>query len=443
MSMDNIRPTTLVGIKRLAKSIKTRDGISHQEALSAAARSAGFQNFRHAAKQLPFVGTAASNQPAQHLLYITHYWKDRAKGGEGRETLAVQLSKPWSQLVTVAQMAHHRSLGDLVAEGPDHLVRRGLNESQSRAQRDVCRAARTFQFMDATKLRPSNSHSRVYPGGTSANRIPGADHSSSWYAPWSKQYVFVDEPYERSADGRTAERDAWAKKHDFQVVKVKFWPGMYAPDVGSRLYLIGPNKGQRLTPLAAQLDVLPAPPVEGFWNGTSTPRFPCFVSPGAIAETQVQPPVTQERPKPGAQGPRQTVRYVQTFVGPQRRPKGRMSIEMHSQVSTLLKSVLSATYYRKGIFNRVGNVRCELDEWVMREYTPEELPHEVFSELYYGTAPTSSHAKSLSTKKRRDLRMSIDQVKVLLTENYPNCQPLRSLLSKLDAAIDSLERWTS
>lgn len=442
MSMENIRPTTLVGIKRLAKSIKTHDGISHQDALSAAARKAGFQNFRHAAKLLPVSAGTAFSQPSQHVLYITHYWKDRTEGGEGRETLAVQLSKPWSQLVSVAQMAYHASLGSLIAEGSDHLVHRGLNESKSRAQRDVCRAARTFQFMDATKLRPSNSNSRVHPGGTSANRIPGADHSSSWYAPWSKQYVFVDEPYERSAEGRRAEREAWAKKHDYQVVKVQFWPGMYAPDVGSRLYLIGPSKGLWLTPLATQLDVLPPPPVEGSWNGISAPRFPYFVSPGTIYEAQVKQSASEARPTQVAQGPRQTVQYVRAFVGPQRRPKDRMSIDMHSQVGTLLKSVMSATYYRKGIYKRVDNIRCELDEWVMREYTPLELPHEVFSELYYGTAPASTHAKSLPVEKRVELRTSLDQVKVHLSESYPECPPLRSLMKKLDAAIDSLEHWT-
>ncbi len=442
MSNEDIRPTTLVGIKRLAKSIKTRDGISHHEALDAAARRASFQNFRHASKQIPPASNAAPSQPTRHILYLTHYWKDRKTGMKGRETLAVELSKPLSQLVTAAQMSYRRSLGSLVAEGPDHLVSRSLTESQSRARREICHAARTFQFMDTTRLRPSNSRSRVYPGGNSANRIPGADHSSSWYEPESRNYVFVDEPYESSADSWHLEREAWAKKHDFQVVKVRFWPGMYAPDLGSRLYLISPNKGLWLTSLAAQLDVLPEPPVEASWKGTSASRFPRFNSPGTIAQTQAQQLASVTTPQLAARGPRQSVGYIQTFVGPQRRPMGRMAIEVHSKVGTLLKLVSAATYYRKGVHNRVASVRSELDEWVMREYTPHELPQDVFNDLYYGAAPGSSHAKSLPAEQRLSLRASIEQVKALLATNYPDCPPLRSLMRRLDAAVDSLERWT-
>lgn len=52
MSTDQIRPTTLAGIKRLAKTIKRKRGISQAKALDAAAQSAGCQNFRHARKAM-------------------------------------------------------------------------------------------------------------------------------------------------------------------------------------------------------------------------------------------------------------------------------------------------------------------------------------------------------------------------------------------------------
>lgn len=48
MSADPIQPSTLAGIKRLAKTIKRERGISHAEALDAAAKAGGFQNFRNA-----------------------------------------------------------------------------------------------------------------------------------------------------------------------------------------------------------------------------------------------------------------------------------------------------------------------------------------------------------------------------------------------------------
>jgi serine/threonine-protein kinase len=47
-----LRPSTLDGIKRLAKSIKDARGITHTEALNVAARQAGYQSFTHARHQL-------------------------------------------------------------------------------------------------------------------------------------------------------------------------------------------------------------------------------------------------------------------------------------------------------------------------------------------------------------------------------------------------------
>ena len=52
MSTQDIRPTTLQGIKRLAKSIKSASGIPHHQALDEAARRASLQNFRHASRVL-------------------------------------------------------------------------------------------------------------------------------------------------------------------------------------------------------------------------------------------------------------------------------------------------------------------------------------------------------------------------------------------------------
>ncbi|MFG6082223.1 hypothetical protein ACEUZ9_002867 [Paracoccus litorisediminis] len=43
----DLKPTTEAGIKRLAKRLKAESGMSHAEALVAAARQAGFENYRH------------------------------------------------------------------------------------------------------------------------------------------------------------------------------------------------------------------------------------------------------------------------------------------------------------------------------------------------------------------------------------------------------------
>lgn len=49
---EDIIPTTIVGIKRLAKTLSRRDGVSHTVALDRAAQAAGFSNFKNASKAL-------------------------------------------------------------------------------------------------------------------------------------------------------------------------------------------------------------------------------------------------------------------------------------------------------------------------------------------------------------------------------------------------------
>ena len=51
-SNQSIRPTTLEGIKRLAKGIKRDLDVTHGRALDLAAQQANFENFRHARQAL-------------------------------------------------------------------------------------------------------------------------------------------------------------------------------------------------------------------------------------------------------------------------------------------------------------------------------------------------------------------------------------------------------
>lgn len=47
-----LKPTSMDGIKRLAKSLKKHYGILHHVALNRAAVQAGYQNYQHARNQL-------------------------------------------------------------------------------------------------------------------------------------------------------------------------------------------------------------------------------------------------------------------------------------------------------------------------------------------------------------------------------------------------------
>jgi len=438
MSSEAIRPSTLDGIKRLAKSLKSERGIQHFRALDYAAQTAGFQNFRHASNVLRAAAPKAERPRPGYCTFLTAYWKDRESNGSGRETLTIWLTAPWAELIIPLQLQNHRALMNFRAEGPDHLAREHLLRTQSEARRTVCAAARALHFMDATKLRPSKSHSRAFPGGRSSNAIPGHDHYSIWYDRETKCYLFADEPYEKAVENKVQEREDWAQRHGFTIVKPE-WAGMYAPDGGSRLYLVADEaKGIPLQPIAAALDRLPAPIVESAWGGESAPTLPYFVSPGTIAKAETKK--DKQKTPPKSSGQRNSVGYVQTFVGPQRRPKGRMSIEAHAEVGRLLKSVLVATYHRKGVYNRVSAIRCELDEWVQREYNHAELPNEQFFELYYHESG-STFSRSLPEIERERHAESLTKARKLLNQHYPDCPPLRSLLKKMDAAVKSLRNW--
>lgn len=437
MSSEAIRPSTLDGIKRLAKSLKTERCIQHVRALDEAAQAAGFQNFRHASNVLGAAPRAERPRP-DHRIFLTAYWKDREGGASGRETLTIWLSAPWVELITPLQLQNHRALVNFRAEGPDHLTRMHLQRTQAEARRAVCAAARALQFMDATKLRPSKSHSRAFPGGRSSNAIPGRDHYSIWYNRETKRYLFADEPYEKAVESKVLEREAWAKQHGFAIVKSE-WAGMYAPDIGSRLYLVADEKkGIPLQPIADALEMLPAPIVEDAWDGESASMTPFFVTPGTIAKAAAAKDRPKTPRKPICQ--RNSVGYVQTFVGPRRRPKGRMPIEAHAEVGRLLKSVLVVTYHRKGVYNRVDAIRSELDEWTQREYDHAELPNGQFVELYYHES-SSTFSRSLTDAERERHAGSLTQAKKLLGEHYPDSPPLRSLLRKMDAAAKSLQSW--
>lgn len=287
MSSEAIRPSSLDGIKRLAKQLKGKYP-NHARDLDAAARAAGFQNFLHARNAFRDV-SKQEPAPAALRTFLSVFWKERETGKTGRETWAVSLPVLWSELVTPAQLKINRHLGMFRPHGPDHLEWELMLHSQSAARRCICAAARVMQFMDATKLRPSKAYSSVFPGRTSRNAIPGLDHLSVWYDSKLKRHLFVDEPYEAAVKGLAEEREAWASRHGFVVAKPE-WAGMYAPDLGSRLYLVADGvKGVPLGPITAALNSLPAPIIEEAWDGESAP-FDWFISPGRQAELEARKP---------------------------------------------------------------------------------------------------------------------------------------------------------
>jgi hypothetical protein len=432
MGSRDIHPTTIAGIKRLARSIKRERGNTHLAALDVAAQAAGFSNFRHAENALS-VPTRSIRPPESgpHEIFITAYWGD---GTTGRETLRLSMRAPWKSRLTPRQLADCRRVRLFRAQADDHLCARETLRGQDGARRGVIRAARVMQFIDATGLVPSRAFRRAYPQGN-AIRLPDEDHVTLWFDPYSGGYVIADEPYEDPGSSRLKEREEWCAENGFEVVKVK-WPGMHYPEGGTSLFLWAMTGTVDLRRLAALLEGSPQPVCMNEWTGDSALAMPPFATPSMQAHRQA-----------GARLPRLSLRsssvtegYVQTFVGPQRRPKGRLPVDAHREAARLLNEVLLQSERRKGVKNRVDWVRSELDEWCMREYTPAELPGEDFSNLYYGSYGTS--IATIPTDAEREAHVKrLRRVQHIARQHYPDCVPVRKLTGKLDLAITSLEQW--
>lgn len=84
MSQVVVHPSTMEGIKRLAKSLKREKNLSHAKALDAAAQAAGFQNLQHARNVLPKMRVGSNRL---RPLYLSAYWRT-PEGQTGRDTLA-------------------------------------------------------------------------------------------------------------------------------------------------------------------------------------------------------------------------------------------------------------------------------------------------------------------------------------------------------------------
>jgi hypothetical protein len=53
METSEVKPTTITGVKRLAKQIKKERSITHAEALTAASRQAGWLSWNEAIRNMP------------------------------------------------------------------------------------------------------------------------------------------------------------------------------------------------------------------------------------------------------------------------------------------------------------------------------------------------------------------------------------------------------
>lgn len=193
-------PSSLAGIKRLAKKIKAEEGIPHQVSQNIAAQRAGYENYRHAYSSI-------KNAPSKvKVAYITVYWKN--ENDSGRLTLGVPLGVTIAELLSAHQVRYSTPrLVGFKLEFKDHIERIHDVSTFMGANEAALEAASALLFVQMTGL--------LSPPGTQQKKLtslikklPGSDHPSFWSAPGDpEKWVILDEPYAEF------DRKDWAQEH--------------------------------------------------------------------------------------------------------------------------------------------------------------------------------------------------------------------------------------
>lgn len=417
MATSTVAPSTIDGIKRLAKQIKRAQNIPHHQALNLAANQAGFENLRHAHRQL------VPEAPLLHPVYLTAYWRENGVGG--RETIKVLLPVQLTDLIRPHQVRHARNLGYFKLEAPDHLERVTDASNQVHAKDELAGAARTLHFMAATGLSPVTTQKEMKPMRI-FDDLPGRDHSSEWISRENGEWVYLNEPYSH----KHGKGEPWATQQGFEVI-TSAWKGLYFPD-NAVPTLFCSNKALAAQ-LNHQLDLLAAKgeQISGHETGSYWERY---VSPARLESGRQPPP----RPMPA---PRGIVRAGSLPYGARGggeksiwRPAERMALPLHQKAGSLL-AALAHVPLPTLAHRRVQRVRSTLDDWIQMEYpSDKEMSAEQFHEAYYG------HRDLPVVDGRGAQLAAIANVIDTLLVGYADCKARRDLLKQLGEARTAIEQ---
>ncbi|MDN7431389.1 DUF5623 domain-containing protein [Burkholderia sp. AU45388] len=401
----NAQPSTLDGIKRLAKTIKRERKIPHHQALDEASREAGYQNLRHAQSQI--------EHPTTHAAYLSAYWAN--PGGAGRETLTIRLPKPLADVIASHQLRTAKNLGWFFLESVDHIELRTDVSNQQLARNELLAAARTLRFMAATGLRPTTTQQQRRPMRV-FDDLPGFDHPSRWIDGETGAWVFIDEPY---AVLEPEKRHRWVADHGIHMATPE-WDGLHSPTTIPHVFC---SDQTLLARLSKQLVQLGGRGKVQEWDGESARYWSQFVSPGRQATGKSRR--ARQMPAPRGVERNGALPYGSGIGGIESRwrPAKRMPLDMHLTVGPLVHA-LDHHRFPGGPRRSIAFVRTTLDDWIQMEYPGDEMSDEQFRAAYYGThaAPIVDRARQIEAVRR---------IRALLSEGYSDCRPRRALLDRL------------
>jgi hypothetical protein len=424
MLIDDIRPTSIEGVKSLAAQLRKEKGIKHSYALDLAARSANCTNFRNAQHKLLPQGTAVR---CTYIL-LTQYWYDKKQGHKiGRETLRIDLSKPILDICQKAELRYVRGFGDLRMVADDHFVCDRLGPTQDYARSRLCTAERSLRFMEHTGLRPSREYRKFRP----TNELPNCDHATHWTDPATGQSILIDEPYGNAPE--EAERSAWAAKTGWQIAKTS-WPGMYNPH-SCDLYVATDGKtGFDFKAFVAKINAMPAPLLDEEWFGESSSSWDTFVSPMAKTSQDKRRAKCRGTIYPVASAT--TVPHSYEIGSSRRRPVGTLGAEGHVEAGYIIKAFLGSSGTHDRAYNRMHSVCSTLEDWMFSEIRDNQFedPNPESFDTYYGSANQDNPYREMARSHAGILTL-LGNLKKKLEAAYPDCAPLRKQLRRIDMSV--------
>lgn len=417
------KPSTIGGIKRLAKQLKKSGSMAHHDALDSAARQASFQNYTHAINELSKEGSKVCAS-----VFFVAYWFTSKPYRLGREVLEVPLSTPLNEVVSPNELKRAKYIDQFRLAASDLLVGDHISRSQKSAREKICAAARALKFMEATGLRPGQDQLAMYPCKDLSLALPHSDHVSHWYDPLNGQNILVDEPYLKPEV--TGVRASWASKHNWFLEAVS-WPGIYFPGESHLFVFADASTGYDFEKLINKINSLSYCETAENWNGMSEKGHAPFISPKSLTPQEKKNAVSRGTILRVSSNKTIPVRSWNSPYN-ERRPNSSMTIEQHLLVARMIKALQSSSQIALQINNLLSSVKSKLEDWFYLEHPKEET--DKFDLFYYsGSSSDEPFVARVSTID--GCTQVLNELKGVLVEAYVDCAPLRQLIRKIERSI--------
>lgn len=414
MSIDNLKPKTLTGIKSLAKDLKRLHKLKHEPALDLAAQRAGYSDFKHAQKVLTLDPLKSFKVKAGH---ITIYWTDRENQQSGRITLSFPLSKLISSLVTVkGGWAGDSYFKAYRMEAEDHLERSFDASSFSQAMELGRSAGYALQLMDRTGLRSKNID---FPQSVidEFRTLKSRDHLSWWLMPNNaNQWVVLDEPYQQ------LDRQVWAQARQF-VAKECFAKGLYRAGLASTTVFssdddLASSVVKALVSIHAENENII--PEEGDYHSD-------FLSPYRISAQSKRRPRTMPLPEGTMQ--EGSIAYGRLAGEASNwRPDYQLPISEHLKIGPILAALLPP--FDSDDEDPLHVVKYDLGNWLYLEHG--DAITDAIDAAYDGYATASALPEEFVTAESRI--EAVEKVIQALLNGYPACKAVKIQVARMRKA---------